>query len=275
MAAQREAFFLGAGAERRFCLVTRPEGTPRGALLHVPAFGEELNRSRRMVALATQRLAQEGWLVMQIDLHGCGDSEGDFGDTSWSEWLRDIDRAHQWLLSQTQSPIALWSLRTGSLLASQWLSLSSSPKLPLLAWQPVLSGKQYLTQFLRIKLGADLADSNQARGLLSKIRETLQAGERVMVGGYLLQPALVEGMEASNFAFSPGHPATLAILEVAAGERVELTPATDTWTEKARAQGMLCEARAISGPKFWQSAEIEVAPALVPASLIALEAILT
>lgn len=274
MAAQREAFFLGDGADRRFCLVTRPDGPPRGAILHVPAFAEELNRSRRMVALAAQRFAQEGWLVMQIDLQGCGDSEGNFGDASWNEWLRDLDRAHQWLQTQSQGPLALWSLRAGSLLASQWLSLPSSPKLPVLAWQPILSGKQYLTQFLRIKLGADLADSNQARGLLSQIRQNLQDGQSVLVGGYLLQPALVEGLEASTFALSGEHGAKLAILEVAAGERLELTPATDNWADKARAQGLSCEAQAIPGPKFWQSAEIEVAPELLPASVSALGAIL-
>ena len=160
MAPLREAFFLGTGADRRFCLLTRPEGAVLGAIVYLHPFAEELNRSRRMVSLAAMAFARQGWMVMQMDAHGCGDSEGDFGDASWDSWLADIDRARTWLAERSNGPTVLWTLRTGGLLAASWIA-TRQMALPLLAWQPVLNGKQYLTQFLRIRLGADLAQSSE------------------------------------------------------------------------------------------------------------------
>ena len=51
-----QAFFLEAKPGRRFCLYHPPQGEDRGAVLHVPAHAEEMNKSRRMVALQARRL---------------------------------------------------------------------------------------------------------------------------------------------------------------------------------------------------------------------------
>ena len=83
MSAPFEAFFLAADngrAGQRLCIHHPPRrGEPaRGAVLHLHAFAEEMNKSRRMVALQARALAEAGFAVLQIDLHGCGDSGGDF-----------------------------------------------------------------------------------------------------------------------------------------------------------------------------------------------------
>lgn len=270
MPPQREAFFLGTGADRRFCVLSRPTGRPVGAVLHVHAFAEELNRSRRMVALASKAFAEQGWTVLQMDAHGCGDSEGDFGDATWDSWLHDIDRAHAWLAGDTPGPIALWSHRSGSLLASSWLARAGHRALPLLAWQPVLQGKQYLTQFLRIRLGADLAQSAQAKNVLTELRASLHAGERASIGGYWLSPALAEGLEKASFQFPAGHTGPVTALEVAGGDEPDLTPALEKWLETSGAAGIRCEGHAVQGHKFWQSKEVETALGLIEPSLAAL-----
>ena len=166
---QREAFFIGTGPQRRFALFTQAVGEARGALLYLPPFAEELNRSRHMAARAAQAFAQAGWHVLQIDLHGTGDSEGDFGDASWDSWCEDLTQAHAWLHARVgDATIGLWSLRAGSLLGATWLA-QQSLDLPWLAWQPVFNGATYLTQFLRIRLGADLATSAQANHVLADL----------------------------------------------------------------------------------------------------------
>ena len=43
----------------------------------VKAWAEEMNKARRMAALQARLLAENGYAVLQIDLHGCGDSSGD------------------------------------------------------------------------------------------------------------------------------------------------------------------------------------------------------
>lgn len=274
MSPRREVFFLGQGADRRFCLVSRPTGPAVGTILFVPPFAEELNRSRRMVALGAQAFANIGWTVLQMDLHGCGDSEGDAGDASWTSWLDDLDRAHRHLCDHEQAggPMVLWSLRSGSLLASSWMQRRQM-SLPLLAWQPVFNGAQYLTQFLRIRLGADMGQSTQSKNVLADLRAALKAEQPVSVGGYWLSPAMAHGLEASTFALPTAHRAPVTLLEVAHGEPPELTPAASNWLDKARAAGHPCQGQACFGNKFWQSTEVETAMSLIAPSEAALKAL--
>jgi alpha/beta superfamily hydrolase len=74
-------FFLDGPAGNLFCLHF-PRSTPGGArrcALVLPPFAEELNKSRRMGALAARALQRAGHDVLLIDLYGTGDSAGDFG----------------------------------------------------------------------------------------------------------------------------------------------------------------------------------------------------
>lgn len=272
--ARRDVFFLGEGDDARFCLLTSA-AQPLGTLLFVPPFAEEMNRSRRMVSLAAQAFAAHGWSVLQMDLHGCGDSEGDFGDASWPSWLRDLDRGHAWLQQQGHTRVALWSLRAGSLLVSDWLAQRdaaqpSLPGLPWLCWQPVFNGAQYLTQFLRIRLGADLATSPQSSQVLGELRNTLKAGEAISVGGYWLNANLAQSLGQSQLR-PPPSPGSMALLEVASGAQPELSPVASSWIAKAGATGQPVTACAVPGAKFWQSPEVETAPALITASLPSLQ----
>src|SRR6476660_7010955 len=87
-----EAFHLSWDGRRRFCILhTPPEGSARDrTIVYAPPFGEEMNKSRRMAALQARALATAGWAVVQVDLLGCGDSDGEFADASWGRWVDDI-----------------------------------------------------------------------------------------------------------------------------------------------------------------------------------------
>lgn len=270
MGPRREAFFLGDGADRRFCVATVPHATPRGAILHVHAFAEELNRSRRMIALAAQAFAAEGWLVLQIDHHGCGDSEGDFGDATWGSWQHDLDLGRAWLAERAPGPLTLWTLRAGSLLAAAWLSARGANH-PLLCWQPVLSGKQYLTQFLRIRVAGAMADDPEARSVMASLRSALNDGQAVMIAGYTMSAGLARELEASSFSLPTAYNSPVTVLELAAASPARISPALDNWIEHHRQPGITLNADAVQGPKFWQSSEVETAPALLARSIAALE----
>ena len=114
-----QAFFLpdGAGGQR-FCLFHPPQGVPRGRVLYLHPFAEELNTTRRVVAQQARALAQAGFAVLQIDLLGCGDSSGDFADASWEAWLDDAQQAYGWLTDHATGPLWLWGMRSGALLAT-------------------------------------------------------------------------------------------------------------------------------------------------------------
>jgi len=272
---RREAFFLDAPGGPRFCLVTRPVAAPVGALLFVPPFAEELNKSRRMAALGTRAFAERGWTVLQMDGFGCGDSAGDFSDVGWHDWVEDVARGWAWLRADserhgTTGPSVLWSLRGGSLVAADWLRASGETP-PLLMWQPVTNGKQHLTQFLRLKAANGMLAESGGAAAMADIRSALQRGETIEVAGYGLSPALAAGMDAAGLQLRAAYPSPVAMLEVDNAGRLEPSPALAPLVAKWAAAGVPVSAECVAGPAFWQTQEIETAPMLVERSVAVLE----
>ncbi|MCK0510766.1 hydrolase 2, exosortase A system-associated [Aromatoleum buckelii] len=271
MPVRRSAFFLPVeGGEKRFCLVTAPEGEPRGAILYVHPFAEEMNKSRRMAALASWAFAERGWMVLQADLGGCGDSTGDFGDATWPGWLIDVDVAWRWLRERADGPAVVWSLRAGSLVVSDWLKTQHA-SMPLLLWQPVINGRQHLTQFLRVKGVSRMMEDGDVKATMAAVRAELHAGHPVEIAGYTLSPDLVGGLEKARLELPSGFAGSVASLEVVSSERPEPTPAVALLAERWRERGGRWSADAITGPGFWQTVEIEVCPTLIDASVAALK----
>ncbi len=262
-----DAFFLPFTQGRRFCLLhSPPSAVPRrGAMLYIHPFAEEMNKSRRMAALQARSLAGNGWSVLQLDLFGCGDSDGDFGDADWITWVGDVGEAAAWLEAQVGARPSLWGLRAGCLLVAQAArTMSAAPD--MLLWQPVLSGRNYLRQFLRVKLaGQMIADDYRARATLEQLQARLRAGETLEIGGYALSPALAAGLDAAELA-PPTASGRVAWLEVSAGEPPTLPPAAGKHIDTWRAQEINVDAIAVSGLPFWQTQEIAECPALFDAT---------
>src|SRR5690554_622090 len=121
-------FFMPLDGGTRFCILHSPRTKTKGAMLYIHPFAEEMNRARRMAALQARAFAEAGWAVMQMDLHGCGDSSGDFADATWQGWLADLEAGRAWLEAETGCRPALWGLRAGCLLAVQ--AASRLPEMP-------------------------------------------------------------------------------------------------------------------------------------------------
>ena len=268
---RREAFFLPGGvtAGGRFCLLTRADA-PRGTLVFAHAFAEEMNKSRRMVALAVAAFAAHGWNTLQVDLTGCGDSDGDFGDASWAAWNGDLQDAWTWAEAHLAGPLALWSLRSGALVLADWLR-SSGVVAPLLLWQPVANGRQHLTQFLRLKAAGEMLADADAKASMEAIRGSLQAGEAVDIAGYRLSAALASGMEAATLVLPAAYGAPVVAFEVGPPDRSEVSPALRVLVERWSKAGVPVRAEAVAGPAFWQTQEIELCPGLIEASVKVLE----
>jgi exosortase A-associated hydrolase 2 len=224
-----------------------------------------MNKSRRMAALAARAFAQDGWCVLQPDLFGCGDSYGDFGDATWSRWTEDVGHAYAWLRDACEGPVVLWTLRAGALVASDWLAAPGAPAVPLLLWQPVVSGRQHLSQFLRLKAIADMIADADARASTAAAREALAAGKPVEVAGYVVSPQLASGLERAALGLPRQHAAPVALLEVAL-EPSAPSPAVVALAQKWSNGPLQCTVSTVAGPAFWQSQEIETAPALLDRS---------
>ena len=257
-----EPFFIDSGHGRQFAIVSRPAGTPRGGILFIPPFAEEMNKARRMTAITASSLAEKGWLVVRFDLSGCGDSEGDFADATWDAWLQDIDSWYGWLRERTSGPILLWSLRAGALLASDWLKRVRL-SVPLLLWQPVANGQRYLNQFLRLRAAADMLDSAQSRGVVASLKADLADGTAVTVAGYRLDPEIAGPMAEAKLSLFDDYAGSASLVEIATTANATLSPALVALAERWRENGVDTRLSLIAGPPFWQTVEIETVPAAI------------
>lgn len=256
-------------ATTRFCLLHEPGpgAARRGSVLFVHPFAEEMNNSRRIAALQARAYAEAGFTVLQIDLFGCGDSDGDFGQATWKRWLDDVSAAAAWLQEKTKCAPVLWGLRAGCLLCVQAVSRLGGVA-QLVLWQPVVSGRQHVQQFLRLRVAQHLMGGRDAgRGGVQALREQLARGESVEVGGYALSPALALPLDAAELQID-GRCPPIAWLEVNAGASGQvLSPVSRARIEKLRAGGGVVEGRAVSGPAFWQNPGASECPALIAATL--------
>lgn len=263
-----EALFLDAGpgrAGQRHVVWHRPLAeVPRGNVVFLHPFGEEMNKSRRMASLGARALARTGMAVLQIDHLGCGDSSGDFADASWDAWVDDALLAARWLQAHHDAPLWFWGLRAGALLACEAARRHDGP-VSLLFWQPVASGKAHLQAFLRLGAMAGLGEGDKATGVVAQLRAQLASGEPVDIAGYRLSPDLATGLEAATLQPVPGIE-RLLWLETSTRPEPELLPASRAVLQQWEALGAAAEARAVTGPSFWQTQEIETAAALVDAT---------
>jgi exosortase A-associated hydrolase 2 len=266
-----EPFFLENGGSQRFCLYHRPMSPCRGAVLYVHPFAEELNRARRMTALQARRLAAHGYGVLQIDLYGCGDSSGDFGDARWGVWKHDLAVAAGWLRERLGQPITLWGLRLGALLALDYAREARHSLGPLLLWQPVIDGSNYLTQFLRLRtMGAMLGDDSAAQPGTQSLRAALLSGQTLEIAGYDLAPELasaIDGLSAPE-AMAPVVP--VHWFEVIGTPGQGPSPATNRIVTSWREKEVDLQVHVVPGPPFWTTSEISTSPALIDATVAAL-----
>ena len=281
MAARAQAFFLPSGEGQRFCLFHPAEGgRVHGQVLYIHPFAEEMNKVRRMAALQARSLAQAGFDVLQMDLLGCGDSSGDFGDAMWQSWVDDVVQACRYLQSRScgpgvhlpKPPLWLWGLRTGCLLAAQAAS-EWGAACNFVFWQAPSLGQPLLNQFMRLKLATDMQGA-PTKGIMEHMRLQLNHGEPIEIAGYRLSPGLALGLMQAALAppVVRGIGQRLEWFELSTKENAAPSVvATERFSEWQQA-GFDARLHMTQGPAFWQSTEIQEVPALISATTAALRA---
>jgi exosortase A-associated hydrolase 2 len=237
-------------------------------VLHVHGFAEELNKCRRMTALMARELAMNGWAVLQIDLLGCGDSSAEFGQADWTQWIEDVRAAYRWMRVRYQGPSWIWCLRAGCLIGVE--AMAGIEGANFLFWQPVHSGRQHLTQFLRMRLANEMLGSTAARSGTSALRGKVLAGETLEIAGYELSSGLAAGLDSAELNIPVGSRTKVIWLEVSPGEPVALLPISLNTVARFQEQGRFVRTGAVRGSPFWQTVEITECPALLEETLKAL-----
>ncbi|HEU4621752.1 MAG TPA: hydrolase 2, exosortase A system-associated [Burkholderiaceae bacterium] len=246
----------------RFMLAHDPVGEPRGTIVYAPPFAEEMNRSRRMAAMAARAFAQAGWRVLMPDLRGCGDSAGDHGDVVWIDWVEDLRR----VIAQADPsrPLWLWALRGGALFVPAMLE--QRPDAHVLLWHPVVDGQQQLQQFLRLKSAGSVAGAGESVDRKTLLAQ-LERGESIEVAGYTLAPGLALGMAAARCTPRLKQLGRAVWMDVGATSSVEPSPGTAMRLNAWREAGWRVEFEMVEGLPFWQTQEIAECEALITHSI--------
>jgi exosortase A-associated hydrolase 2 len=260
--------FLSCQGTELFTLTLQPEGGPaRGVVLFLPPFGEEMNKSRRTVALNARALAAAGYCVMLLDPSGCGDSSGDFCDATWGDWKRDADCAITRLKQLFDLPITVWGLRLGALLACE-VAVGRSDIHALLLWQPVLNGEQHIDQFLRFELAGRALKGNVGFDRAS-LWDELRNGRPLQVAGYHLSARLALEIARSRLAdLHPGCPVTW--LDISRPPATEPGVASANVIGLWRKKGIPVTWACSDGEAFWRNVDAPDSSALPAATLAAL-----
>lgn len=269
-----EPFWLDTGRGARFCLLhTPPPGcAAESCLVYLHPFAEEMNKSRRTAALAARAFARAGRAVLQVDLAGCGDSDGELADVAWADWLADGRLAVACMRDRYRLPVGLWGLRLGGLLACDLARTDSGVDGPMLLWSPVTSGRTFLTQFLRIAVAGAAFGRQDAATSTGALAARLAAGETVEVGGYPIAPTLAADLGQLALAACRPDAGPIVWCEPGASEPPVLSPAARAVIATWREAGSEVREVPVKGESFWATLEIAEAHALIAASVAALGA---
>lgn len=242
------------------------------AVVFIPPFAEEMNRSRKMMTMLLKRFAAnaDGYI---FDFSGTGDSQGDFGEQSWQGWSRDLSDFVKGMVHKSQyQSLQIITLRTGSLVLSEASRLPGFETIsPLVKaihmWNPVLNPTQYFNQFLRIQLAAEMMkEDGQKRTAKDLVAELQEKGE-LEIAGYMINATLYQQFVSSEPALSDNlSGCALRIYDLNAQGAV--TPAIQMGMKKHFPTHENMHQVGVQGDQFWSTQEISVSEALINTTAI-------
>jgi uncharacterized protein len=197
MEIQEHPFYLDNKGVGLYCIKYLPAGSPKGGVVLCHPFGEEKLWAQRIFVSFARLLASNGYSVLRVDYMGHGDSEGDFEQSTLRTRISDIDSALEHLKSQLppNTPLGLAGLRLGATLAAMLCEERKDVRF-LVLWEPIVDGKSYLRQLLRINIATQSAVYKEVVRNSEALVENLRRGETINVDGYEIGRSFYEQLNA-------------------------------------------------------------------------------
>ncbi|NNM21473.1 MAG: alpha/beta fold hydrolase [Gammaproteobacteria bacterium] len=210
-----------------------------------------MNRARPLMAATAEALSARGLACCYFDLHGTGDSDGDFSAARWDTWLDDLDDVISSIAAAGRVAVDIIGVRLGALLALQYAADNAAGRLVL--WDPVLDAGGYLDRFLLTRSMAAMMSGRDES--VATLRQRLENGETLEVGGYALHPDMVAQLAALQVPRSTLSQSVCVISRSAKTEAVV--------REAGLAPDLVCTA---DYEPYWSAVEVVAAPGLVDAT---------
>ena len=240
--------FFDRKQDRLFGVLHQPEQEGnKNAFVFCHPFAEEKLWAHRVFVNFARELVRRGYTVLRFDYRGYGDSDGDFTNYTLANHVEDIERAVFFLHEQINGiqKTGLLGLRLGASLA--WLSAEQCGiNGPLVLWDPVLNGEEYVLEFLRSNLTTQLAVYGEVREDREQLIEKLQRNELVNVDGYELGRDVYQELAALRLAdHGGGNHGSALVVQIGRTERPKNQPAG--FAERTGA-----ELRCVVEEPFWR-----------------------
>ena len=146
-----------------------------GIVICTPFFMEKMEAYSLLANLARQ-LAMNGYPVLRFNYRGYGESKGEWGENSIPEYLEDIDEAIHLLRRETGvQSVGLLGVRMGASLSLMKLMKDNSISFAI-AVEPVIHGKTYVRDLLRMNMAEQLLDKRKVRTGLRELVGNIQSG---------------------------------------------------------------------------------------------------
>ncbi|MDB4929076.1 MAG: hypothetical protein JWM10_1560 [Myxococcaceae bacterium] len=212
--------FFPCGSRRLYGFLHEPRAaeTPLAiapaVVVFVHPFMEERQDAHPFLRSLATRVCARGLWAMRFDLHGCGDSEGEWEEATVESWLDDIAAACDFARAQSGvGRVILCGLRFGASLAA--LASTRGEPAPLALIQPVVKGTTYSMDVLRAYLAAEMVLTRKAGVTRDALVERLRLGQNVNVFGYQLTAAQFDGVRAVDLTRTlADYPARALVLDV-------------------------------------------------------------
>ena len=212
--------FFQSGSRRLYGFLHEPRASEvplaigPAAVVFVHPFMEERQDAHPFLRSLAGRVSARGLWALRFDLHGCGDSEGEWEDATVASWLEDIRAACNFVRAQSGvQRVILCGMRFGATLAALATLDDEKPALALI--QPVVKGVAYSMDMLRAYVAAEMVLTKKAGVTRDSLVERLRLGQTVNVFGYHLTAAQFDGLRDIDLMQSlASYPAPALIVDV-------------------------------------------------------------
>jgi uncharacterized protein len=251
-AVHEQPFFIDVGSEKLFAMWHAPAAQePSRAVILCHALAEEKLWSHRAYVTLSRELAARGIAVLRPDFRGEGESDREFEQSSLATRL--VDLRHAVGEVQKRCPgvreVMLLGHRFGCTVAAAYAASDAPAVAGLILWDPILDGREYISQLLRSHLTTQLAVHGRVTRSREELFEDILAGRPVAVEGYPLTREFVrELVELDWIASFPELPRGALLVEVAkAGQK---TPSERLASLSSRNSAVECVV--VEAPPFWR-----------------------
>lgn len=255
-----QSCFCAMTSGLNFLSVTKAK-TPTHAVVILPPFAEEMNKSRHIIKQCTTQLAEHNYYSFMLDNHGTGDSEGDLDTATIELWRTDLAILMQKIADWGFQSVSFIAIRFGALQLLDFLNQHALP-LPikhLVLWQPMFDAGRFWQQFCRIKVAEAMASGDKVSQ--KQLEQQLEQGQIVEIAGYPITATFGQSiLQMKSTLPAVLNNSALSWFEISKLDNIALPvqKMRDNLTEQC-----LLHFNQIKAEAFWQTTELAKADQLI------------